>query len=368
MAEPLKNLYNEAFVNQYCGVLTDCGLKLRPSFKEVFYSKKWKDAELKGRMSILQNMTNTLLPVEWEQKYLKIREIIQTLQKIGIKNQNLEYIFLADIVSEGAKTSLVRALPEIEFTTQFVSFEFAGRELIRDNEREMMVQMLKWASHSDENIRRFASEGCRPRLPWGLHLKSFIECPDLIIPILEKLKDDKSIYVRKSVANNLNDISKSHPGLVLKICQSWYGQSKERNWIVKQALRTLLKSGNKEALSIIGLDNELQFELKSLKLDKELVRLNEDIKISCEIINKHDASAEFRLEYYIYFLKNNGTHTKKIFKITEKKLAKGEKIFISKNHFFKKMTTRQHYEGLHFASIVVNGNESIKNQFILKNQ
>jgi 3-methyladenine DNA glycosylase AlkC len=91
------------------------------------------------------------------------------------------------------------------------------------------------AEVQNHDVRRLASEGCRPRLPWAMALPQFRKDPSPALPILEKLKNDESDYVRKSVANNLNEISKDHPQLVLDICERWYGQTANTDWLVKHA-------------------------------------------------------------------------------------------------------------------------------------
>ena len=110
----------------------------------------------------------------------------------------------------------------------------------------MMQQMAVWARHDNEHVRRLASEGCRPALPWGQALTSFKKDPSPVLPILEQLNTDPSLYVRKSVANHLNDISKTHPDLVTKIARDWYGRHEYTDWIVKHGCRTLLKKGNRD--------------------------------------------------------------------------------------------------------------------------
>ncbi len=366
VAEALKNIYNEGFIKKYLDLLLKCNLKITSMHSSVFNAPEWHNAELKQRMTILSDVTYQLLPKNWEVGYLKIREIVHKLRADGVKDQNLEFIFLADIVAKGAQDDIVRAMPEIEFMTQFVSFEFAGRALILKHTDIMMTQMLKWAEHQNENVRRYASEGCRPRLPWGLQLKSFVQDPSPIIPILQKLKEDDSLYVRKSVANNLNDIAKSQPDVVIKLCKDWKGNNSHTNWIVKHGLRSLLKQGHPEALTIIGLDAQVKYELSKIQLDKSFLTLNEALTFTFNITNKSDKATDFRLEYFIYFKKSNQQNNKKIFKISDKTLNSNETLSVTKKHVFRDMTTRRHYEGEHHISIVVNGHESDKISFTLK--
>ena len=143
-----------------------------------------------------------------------------------------------------------------------------------------MEQMYLWSRHENEHVRRLASEGCRPSLPWGQALVRFKKDPAPILPILQQLKADPSPYVRKSVANNLNDISKTHPDLVVKMAKEWYGENEFTDWIVKHGCRTLLKNGNCEVLAIFGYHNADCIHVSSFQLGKTSISLGEDLTFS----------------------------------------------------------------------------------------
>ena len=366
MAEPLKNIYNFSFIQMYASVLDACLHCGTTSIEEMERTEEWARASLKERMNILALETEKLLSGSWVQKFRTIRNVVKELRSRGVRDQNLEYIFLADIVAKGAADHhLESVFEEIEYMTQFVSFEFAGRILLRDHQDQMMVQMLKWASHDHENVRRYASEGCRPKLPWGIRLNSLVEDPTPILPVLEILKNDESLYVRKSVANNLNDISWSHPDLVLDLCEKWAGHSLKTDWIVKRALRTLLKSGNERALSIIGLNTQARINILDFQLEKEVVSMHEYLYFNIELNSFEKEPSDVRLEYAVYFLRKNGRHNKKIFKISDLNLPPRGSARLRKKHAFGQLTTRQHYTGQHYISLVVNGHESGKLSFEL---
>ncbi|RLD74188.1 MAG: hypothetical protein DRJ10_17110 [Bacteroidetes bacterium] len=186
--------------------------------------------------------------------------------------------------------------------------------------------------------------------------------PSLIIPILEKLKRDKSEYVRRSVANNLNDISKDNPETVLELCENWYGNTKDTDWIVKHACRGLLKSGNKRAMLLFGFGDPKNLEVSSLKLDEINVKIGSDLHFSFQLNNKNKKDAKIRLEYRMYFMKANGKQSGKIFQISEKQHKPG-KYTVKKKHSFKNLSTRKHYPGEHEIGIVVNGVEKGKMNF-----
>lgn len=239
--------------------------------------------------------------------------------------------------------------------TQYSSSEFAVRCFIIKDEKRMMKQMLEWARSDNEYTRRLACEGCRPALPWGQALVSFKQNPEPILPILYQLKNDSSIHVRKSVANNLNDISKSHPDLVIKIAKEWYGENKECDWIVKHACRTLLKSGNKEVLQIFGYGDVEDVVVKDLALAKKAIYIGEENAFTFVISAKSDTKV--RLEYGVDYKKANGKHNRKIFKISEINLQENQTKKYEKKHSFADVSVRKHYAGKHLITLLVNGVE-----------
>ncbi len=183
--------------------------------------------------------------------------------------------------------------------------------------------------------------------------------PSLIFPILEKLKNDESEFVRRSVANNLNDISKDNPNTVLELCEKWYGNTKNTDWIVKHACRGLLKSGNKKAMLLFGFGNPKNLIITELKLNKKKVKIGSESQFSFQLNNSAKKEVKIRLEYRVYFMKANGKQSGKIFQISEKQYKPGD-YTIKKKHSFKNLSTRKHYPGEHGIGIVVNGVEKGK--------
>lgn len=359
MAELLKHIYNKIFFENYCKALSDT---LNPFDSEEFMSKVindyWENYELKQRMKHLAIITDEYLPTQFKDKVKCILKIIDNLRFQGIKDQNLDYIFLADIITMHGLDNLNTSIQAIENITKFTSFEFAGRQFLIQYPEIFMNQMHEWSKHDHPSVRRYASEGCRPRLPWGLQLKQFVCDPSPILPILDNLKDDPSEYVRKSVANNLNDISKDHPDIVIDIIKNWKGNSKNTDWILKQASRTLLKKGHSEVLELFGTSSNTAFKLTHFKIDKDRISLGETITFQFDLLNKEESAAKFRVEYLIDFVKSNGQRSKKIFKICEIIIEPGQTLKSTKKHKFIDLTTRKHYIGTHKIAIIVNGVEN----------
>lgn len=249
-----------------------------------------------------------------------------------------------------------RSLPALEFFTSFGSSEFAMRPFLHQAPERAMPFVLKWAESSNHHVRRLASEGCRPRLPWAMALPKFKADPSPILPVLEKLKDDESEYVRKSVANNLNDISKDHPELMIEICERWFGHSPRTDWIVKHACRGLLKSRHERALTLFGFGDNGQVEVANFKVGKKRLRIGEDLAFDFDLHVNGSDERKLRLEYTIDFVKANGKSSKKVFQISEKSYCAG--VYpVRKKHATADLTTRKHYPGRHQLAIVVNGKE-----------
>ncbi len=231
----------------------------------------------------------------------------------------------------------------------------------------MLDQMQLWSKHENHQVRRLASEGSRPRLPWAMALSGLKKDPEPILAILDILKSDPSEYVRRSVANSLNDIAKDNPKIVISIAKKWKGINKETNGIVKHGCRTLLKQGNPEVMALYGLSPSSQIMIRDFIIESGIVRIGEDLKFSFSLQNTDEQNQCFRLEYAIYYLKQNGQFGKKVFKISEGKIEHGQTIIITKKQSFRIITTRRFYEGVQKLSVILNGIEKEIIEFELRN-
>lgn len=214
-------------------------------------------------------------------------------------------------------------------------------------------------------VRRLSTEGCRPRLPWAMALPFLKRDPAPILPILENLKSDDSESVRRSVANNLNDIAKDHPDQVIDIAERWLGKSKETDWVVKHGCRTLLKQGHPEALKLFGLGEVKGVEIVDFKLKTPKISLGDYLEFSSLLVNKNDHKVHLRLEYAVYYVKANGTLSKKVYKISEKEYDAASSTLIERRQHFKPISTRKYHPGLHQIAMVVNGREFERHDFEL---
>src|SRR5688572_14204950 len=145
--------------------------------------------------------------------------------------------------------------------------------------------MLKWSKHARRHVRRLSSEGCRSRLPWAMAIPALKKDPSPILPILENLKNDESLFVRKSVANNLNDIAKDHPQVVLELVKKWKGNSEQTDWIIRHGCRTLLKKADQNVYALFGLNGKTNCEVNNLKLSKTKIKIGERLGFSFGLKN-----------------------------------------------------------------------------------
>lgn len=369
MAEPLKNIYNEVFFAELDTALQKAIPEIDSrKFIAAVKNTAWSGLELKQRMRQLSTTLHDQLTGNYKSKLSRVLKLVAVLPTHSkVTYSGLAYMYLPDFVAQYGLSEMDLSLKAMEKINMVTSCEFAIRPFLLADEKRVMKQMLAWSKHPHQNIRRFASEGCRPRLPWGAAVPSLKKDPSSILPILENLRDDKEVYVKKSVANNLNDISKDHPGLVISIAKKWQGRSATSNWIIKHGCRGLLKSGHKEVLNIFGTGTHIKAVINKLSISKSTLLIGEDFQFDFQLQLKEKEPYKLRIEYAVYYQKSNASLSKKIFKINEG-LYQNERVYsFSKKHSFKDLTTRKHYPGKHAIAIIVNGNELGKMEFKLKN-
>jgi 3-methyladenine DNA glycosylase AlkC len=357
MAERLKDIF---FTRDSMAAFADTIGKVYPNFNkrkflDLIYDGSFKDKEFMERSKHITRCLHEILP----KSYKKALDILTTAAPLV---KGVEALSLPDYVATYGMDDMDLSLPALGRISKYITAELAIRPFLDKDPKKVMALMVDWAGDKNDNLRRLASEGCRPRLPWAIALPKFKKDPTPILPVLEKLKNDKSENVRRSVANNLNDISKDNPEIALAVCEQWYGQSAETDKIVKHACRTLLKAGDKRALMIFGYSDPSKMKVTHLKLDKNRIKIGENLNFSFDLTLED--KGKVRLEYAVFYVKANGKLSKKVFKMTENSYKPGTFSF-SKKQFFGDMTTRKHYPGTHVLSIIINGEEKDKASFEL---
>lgn len=243
-----------------------------------------------------------------------------------------------------------------EMTKRFSS-EFDVRYFLRADQARALKIMSDWVYDPSRHVRRLVSEGTRPRLPWGMRLPALISDPAPILPLLEALRDDEDEYVRRSVANNLNDIAKDHADLVASLAGQWLrGADRQRERLLRHACRTLIKQGHPSALEVFGFQPP-QMELLRLVLETNTVSLGSALVFSADIRSTSKKAQPLVVDYVMHLLKANGTRSTKVFKWKNLTLAAGETAHLKRSHPIRPITTRRYHNGEQAISLRVNGKD-----------
>lgn len=363
----LKNIYTRDLIQGYGRIVK----KVWPTFQEKNFLKKvfnseWETLELKQRMRHISSQLFQSLPSGYEHAaHIIVSTVDDLIERHGSK-MTFEYGFLADFIERYGLEHPEISIPALEKVTQWTSAEFAVRPFLLRYPDRMYAQMLHWSQHENPYVRRLSSEGIRPRLPWGQGIPVLKKDPSPILPILERLKNDPAETVRRSVANNLNDIAKDHPALVLKTIKSWKGISDDTDWIIKHASRGLLKKGDERALKFFGFDPATSsVVVQNLKCGKS-VTIDGKLDFSFELLHQGKKPVKARIEYAIDYLTSTGKKSTKVFQIREKIMKPDTQETIFRFQRFANLTTRKHFPGNHKLSILLNGREVASASFLVR--
>ncbi len=259
---------------------------------------------------------------------------------------------------------LEASLSFLRETTKRFSAESAIRPFLSAFPQETMAHVHEWAVDDNYHVRRLASEGIRPYLPWAARV--VLPAPD-VIAVLDTLHADPTRYVTRSVANNLNDLTRIEPGAVLAALQRWTGEgrqdARELEWMTRHALRTLLSADDPAALELVGYPLDPKFRLSGIEVSSE-VKVGDALTWQSTLTSAKAQKLKVALK--VGFLKANGRHAAKVFKVKDAELGAGEALKIAKRVVFRPMTTRVLYPGTHYVELVVNGVSRGKRSFELR--
>lgn len=261
----------------------------------------------------------------------------------------------ARAVSEGSGPALDTALDLQAELTGRLTAEFALRPLLSSDLDRSLAAALRWTASDDEHVRRLASEGTRRHLPWGTQVPALTADPTLTLPILDALYRDGSDYVRRSVANHLNDLSRRDPEVTVATARRWLSDPEPTTLpLVRHALRTLVKRGDPGALELLGFA-PTPHVVSDLALEATSVRVGDSLGFTAVLRNDGPAAARVVVDYVVHHRKANGSQTAKVFKLTTADLAPGGSLRLERRHSFKVITTRRYHPGAHAIELQVNG-------------
>jgi 3-methyladenine DNA glycosylase AlkC len=370
MTEPFKSFFNKEMI----AVMGKHFLRVFPDFDVkgfcVAAADNLEALELKERSAQITDALYAFFPDDFEQASTVIMDSLAPdesevcdVNMLGISGWGImpmtHYVGTYGLNHFDISMTLLK-----EMTKRFTS-EFDIRFFLLAHPERTLDILETWALDPSHHVRRLVSEGTRPRLPWAMKLQNFIDDPAPVISLLEILKDDEEEYVRRSVANNLNDIAKDHPDLVADIAEEWMKDAnKNRKRLVKHACRTLIKQGHQKTLKALGYGKP-QVALEHFKIVTPQVEFGNALMFEMSLASTSDTPQDLIIDYTIHHRKANGTTSAKVFKWKNTTLLPSGKIKASRKHNIKKITTRTYYEGIHYLEISVNGIFIGKDSFYL---
>ena len=249
-----------------------------------------------------------------------------------------------------------QALDALAALTHHASAEFAVRPFLERDPQLGLARLRSWAASDDAHLRRLASEGSRPRLPWGSRLRAFEDDPTPTLALLDALRDDPEEYVRRSVANHLGDVAKDRPELALEVAQRWQAEGGAHvEWVVRHGLRTLVKRGDPAALALLGANADAPLAVRDLRLAAATVAVGDPLCFSFALHSDADTPVRAIVDYAIGFPLADGRRSPKVFKLATYELAPGGSVAVERRHPMREVTTRVTRSGEHDLAIQVNG-------------
>ena len=357
MAEPLKN----SFGRDIPVIVADMVLVVDPSFdRERFLALSldgYQSLELTPRARQISDALAETLPTD-RGKALDIvtRSVGPEIEESELTGmEGFRYMPFVFFVADHGTDHFEEAMTaQYELTKRFTA-EFSIRAYLERYRDETLARLRIWALDDNVHVRRLVSEGTRPRLPWAPQLKGFREDPTPVLELLELLKDDEEEYVRRSVANNLNDIAKDHPDLVVRTAQQWWSGDENRRRLVRHGLRTLIKQGDPGALAVLGYGADSPTRIDCVTVTPAIVDIGDSVRLTIDLVNSSDEPSEALVDILVYFVKANGSTSAKVFKGGERSLSPGGSATVSKLISVAQFSTRTHYPGIHKVDIQING-------------
>jgi len=362
-ATPSFSLKDQLFNQDKVDYLAHLIMQVQPEFDKVAFSKKVLNAfptlELKERIAHISLCLHEHLATD----YLTAVDVILKALPAELDPEKTDDDFGDFIFSPLSlyvatygceKRYLDVSLGALKELTKRFSAEFSIRFFINAFPAETLAFLQDCATDKNSHVRRLASEGSRPKLPWAQKLKIHYREP---LDILNTLFADKTRFVTRSVANHLNDISKLEPELVIQTLKVWQTSKKQTDkemaFITKHALRSLIKQGHPEAFKLIGYGEKPDINILEFSSKTEKVKVGEAFEFSFKLHS--NKKQKLSIDYIMHFASQNKKESKKVFKLKQLELAKDEVIVLTKKHPMRLMTTKRLYEGVHRVTLQING-------------
>ena len=356
MAEPLKNSFGPEIAERIGDALSEVHAGFDRSSFVAACLEGYDDLELTERARHIAAAMAAHLP---EDRGDAMRLVTASLGPEDAELSGMEGFFYLPHVYFAADHGLDHfedaMTLQYELTKRFTA-EFSIRAYLEHHTAATLARLREWTDDPSEHPRRLVSEGTRPRLPWAPRLKNFQADPAPVVELLELLKDDESEYVRRSVANNLNDIAKDHPDLVVEIAERWWVDADDnRRRLIRHGLRTLIKAGDPGALAVLGYGPDSPLAVRSVAVTPDTVAIGGKVSVVAALHNPTDTPLPGLIDLRVHFVKASGETSPKVFKGAEIEVAPGDTATVAKTISVKQHSTRTHYPGTHTIELLVNG-------------
>ena len=364
MTEKTKSpLLKDILGPQALATIGEVGRSVSPRFNRAVFSKAASDGldalSIMERVRHIADALAAALPTD----YAAALEILSAMApKL---THGFQVVAITEYVARQGHEDFDRSMIALVDLTRFGTAEFAIRPFLARDPHRTLAVMAGWTAHEDAHVRRLASEGSRPRLPWAARVPAIKADPTIAAPILETLNADPSPYVRKSVANHLNDIAKDRPDWLLDRLERWPSDDSRTVWIVRHALRTLIKAGNPRALALIGVGHGALVEVQSFSVTPQVVHLGDRVEIAVEIRSTALENQRLVVDYCVHYARAGGKTAAKIFKLRALDIAAREGVKLGIRQVIRDFSTRRHHPGIHAIDLIINGQKMAHTSFDL---
>ena len=320
---------------------------------------------LRARADLLRDALLTGLPGEYSTFARTIRRAAEDPDFQGWLLWPVTSAVASKAVEDKTSNAFDDGMSLLAELTGRLTSEFAIRTFLRADLDRALAITLDWTQSPDDHVRRLASEGTRPYLPWSVRVPEILDRSGITVPILDELYTDDSDYVRRSVANHVNDFSRDVPDVVVSTAARWLGApDTNTEQLVRHALRTVIKKGNSDALALLGF-SPAELDVTGPDLDVAELQIGDGLEFTATISNVGLEPAKVAIDYIVHHTKANGAMTGKTFKLTTKTLAPGQSIDVRRQHSFRPLTTRRYYPGPHAIELQINGVTYGRAEFVL---
>ena len=361
MAEPLKNYYGPDVPARIARMITEVDSSFDQNAFLTDALDGYQTLELTPRAWQIAHALGRHLPQDYE------RAIEILIASLGPKLEAAEltgmdvFVYLPHVffvAKFGVDHFEASMHAQYELTQRFTA-EYSIRVFLERYPRQTLARLREWAFDANVHVRRLVTEGTRPRLPWAPRLRAFQDDPRPVLELLELLKDDPELLVRRSVANNLNDIGKDNPAALIETCRRWMKDATpDRSWLVRHALRSAVKRGDPEALEILGFRPSTGVQVRDIRIAPAVASIGDSVTFTVGLSNEGSITTPLLIELRVHFVKANGRSSPKVFALKELQLQPHGSVRLTKTISLAQHTTRTHYPGEHRIEVLVNGRAS----------